>query len=500
MKPFKNVEKTRIEYHTNVSSNAVHRSSLLVPVVGCNIAELSLLNHFLIKRGYEKIVCKISAISDHGDLIDSLDFMLTEKKVYKYNLDEMFSNYKQKKACYNVEFYSHENLFIPYTAAMINHVSDKCVNQVHAYNRILNDVFEDIQVNKTPVKEACIDVFKDETAETFINFNAGISNINDKLIFELSVDGGEIIKREFPVMLPRLNSQIVKFSEIYPELDSVKNGFLRVLSPKQFMFYGRVLCGIVDSDGNIVANHSYYDTSSIAEYWNDNVPSSRNYPFHPNLEMVFRIYPILSPGNYRFEVSIILKHKKVVISSDILSSPGNTMLELNVNSLIEKANIDISEVYTVQLSATNEVGPTPTRVTHQLIYRALGSNEGISSSVNISLLNRNVFMPQKKTGLSWGQVIVGRNIKAYVGVTAMYAYDKKIACTVKLYSDEGLIYERKIQIDCEQSIWMDVSEIVNSMKDRDYIWYWVTSDHPSVSVFSVSQFNQSGYVISEHSF
>ena len=44
---------------------------------------------------------------------------------------------------YMVEFFSPDNLFIPFPAVMVNHHGKNFINQVHAFNRVLNDVFED---------------------------------------------------------------------------------------------------------------------------------------------------------------------------------------------------------------------------------------------------------------------------------------------------------------------------------------------------------------------
>ena len=56
LKKFKEVEETRKKYHKDPSLNSVHRSSLMVPELDDSIAEISFLNHFLIKRNHKKII------------------------------------------------------------------------------------------------------------------------------------------------------------------------------------------------------------------------------------------------------------------------------------------------------------------------------------------------------------------------------------------------------------------------------------------------------------
>ena len=71
MKTFNDVQKTRMKYHKEPDLNSVHRSSLMVPEIEGSIAEISFLNHFLLKRNYEHIACVITPIGKDGKKLDS---------------------------------------------------------------------------------------------------------------------------------------------------------------------------------------------------------------------------------------------------------------------------------------------------------------------------------------------------------------------------------------------------------------------------------------------
>ena len=90
MKAFKAVEKNRVNYHAFANKRTVHRSSLLAPKLDEAETWISFLNHFLIKRNYKKVVCKVTAIDINGDDIDSSSLTIEKPIVYNINLDKLF--------------------------------------------------------------------------------------------------------------------------------------------------------------------------------------------------------------------------------------------------------------------------------------------------------------------------------------------------------------------------------------------------------------------------
>ena len=96
MKSLLEVEKNRISYHKFHNKKTVQRSSLTVPNFSfCNVS-ISFLNHFLIKRGYKNVACKISAIGNKGLLIDSITIQVAKPIVYNLELSEFFLAHKEK--------------------------------------------------------------------------------------------------------------------------------------------------------------------------------------------------------------------------------------------------------------------------------------------------------------------------------------------------------------------------------------------------------------------
>ena len=114
MKAFKEVLKDQAQYHQNPNVNTVHRSSLLVPVIPNHDTNISFLNHFLIKRGYESVSLKVTPYGKNGSPLPSNTYVINEPRVYSFNLTSEF-NYSEVSS-YQAEFFCSDNLFIPFPA------------------------------------------------------------------------------------------------------------------------------------------------------------------------------------------------------------------------------------------------------------------------------------------------------------------------------------------------------------------------------------------------
>ena len=191
MKTFNDVQKTRMKYHKEPDLNPIHRSSLMVPEIQDSIAEISFLNHFLLKRNYDHIACVITPIGTDGKKLDSRLHVIDEPRVYRFTLTGIS---EQPVSNYMVEFFSSKNLFIPFSAVMVNHRNDDFFNQVHSFNRSLNDIFEDDEVNNHVVKEASVDLILNDNIDTCLLFTAGPMGCNDTVDIEIVGENETFVK------------------------------------------------------------------------------------------------------------------------------------------------------------------------------------------------------------------------------------------------------------------------------------------------------------------
>jgi len=500
MKKFKEVETTRRDYHKDPTLNSIHRSSLLVPELPDSEVEISFLNHFLLKRNYSKVACKITAIDTNGNKIESKLFTIDKPIVYTIKLSGMTD---QKVSNYIIEFFAAENLFIPFPAVMINHRGKNFINQVHAFNRILNDVFEDDAINKNQVKEASIDMIINEKTDTFFLFTAGPLPCKEPIQIEILTDNSSYLKK-LDLDIPRFGLKNVSLKKSFDKIPFGSTGIIKIAQPKQFLFYGRMLAGQTQNDGSFSANHSYYDSSTMYEYWDDNRPSSRFYPFFKELSNKVRMYPILSPSELDIFINLYDNDGELISENNVgtLSSPSNRFIGIDVNSIINKNSIQFSKVSTFAVITKVTTGKMPTRIGHQLIYGA----GGLDSSIAVSLLNSNVFIPKSKGSFKWGQTIIGGDYDSVVGIVADPTENREIDyhdLSVKFYNKNGLITERNWQIKNKTSLKFQISKELSEIdksNEPDYVWCTVEGKTPGVHFFSLAYNKISKHSSADHGF
>src|SRR5262245_48020773 len=106
MKSFKEVEETRRNYHANSTLNSVHRSSLLAPKLPGAELSVSFLNHFLLKRGYRNVACRVSEMDVAGKRIQARMTRIDEPRAYTFRLTDAAH---ADAVTFMVEFFSGDN-------------------------------------------------------------------------------------------------------------------------------------------------------------------------------------------------------------------------------------------------------------------------------------------------------------------------------------------------------------------------------------------------------
>ena len=502
MKTIEQVEATRKTYHKDPTLNTIHRSSLLVPEMPNTAAEISFINHFLLKRQYPNVACKITAIGTNGKKLESKLHKIDKPIVYNFKLTGMVTD---PVSNYMVEFFAPDNMFIPFPAVMINHHGKNFINQVHAFNRVLNDVFEDDDINSHQVKEASIDLVVNGDTDTFLLFTTGPLPCKDSLEIEVITPNQSMVKN-FDIDLPRFGVKRVEFKKLFQQIQNGTRGIIKATQPSQFLFYGRMLSGQVKNDGTFSANHTYYDSTTSHEYWDDSSHSQRFYPYFPNLKNTVRLYPILSPSELQIKLNIFDHRGNEIKEYDInsLSSPSTKFLDANVESLIAQDSIDRTDISTFSVTATVLSGKMPTRIGHLLVY----GNGGLDSSIAVSLFNPNIYSPPNKKSFKWGQIITGGECDAYVGIVADKAENPNVEyqeAKVKFYDDTGLILEESYVIkNCSAKV-LEFPKLLTSngdytVKEPKNIWCVIESEKYGLNFFSVTCNKESNHCSGDHGF
>ncbi len=501
MKKLKEVEANRKLYHNDPTLNSVHRASLMVPEISGTEVDISFLNHFFLKRNYTNIACKITAIDGNGNKIQSKLHVINKPIVYNITLtgmvDQLVSNYM-------IEFFSPENLFIPFPAVMINHRGKGFINQVHSFNRVLNDIFEDDSINSHQVKEASVDLPLKPNGDTFLLFTAGPLPCSESFEIEINTRGN-VYKKQYTLNVPRFGTKKISIKESFNDLPLGEGGIIKAKQPRQLLFYGRMLSGQSNANGSFSANHSYYDSSTTEEYWDDDRNSGRSYPFFPELRNIARLYPIMSPSDLEIFVGLFNNDGNLINEVDMgsLQSPSKNFLDIDINSVIKKENLSSNEISTFSIMAKINSGKMPTRIGHQLVYGA----GGLDSSIAVSLFNPNLFTPSDKKSFKWGQIISGADYDSLVGIVADPNENPNIKThevKVKFYDSNGLILEKNWEINNgtakKFSANNELSSLYQSKKLPTYFWCTVEAEHFGLNFFSTAFNKITKHTSGDHGF
>ena len=495
MKPLRDVEKTRLDSYEDAQKNSIHRSSLLVPTIPNTQVSISFLNHFLIKRKNENVGLRLTAVDEHGARINSRLFPIDEPRVYTFHLQRDFC---PSASSYVVEFFSSSNIVIPFPAVMVNHRGPQSYSTVHSFNRVLNDIFEDDEINTVQVEEGAIDIAQDLDASTFFTVFAGQSRLQDEIGLRFKNNSMSLSKK-IEVDIPRLTHQSFNLGSVFPEIEHQK-GVLLIQQPRQDMFYGRLLVGQSLPSGDFSANHSYYDNSQIAgEYWDDSRPSHRTYPIIEGLTTSIRVYPIQSPSTIGFK--IILKDaqcRTLAESKEFeLTSPGSDWLDIEINQLITTLGVNAKEVTAFTLIAQPKNGSTPMRINHQLIF----SGSGLESSINVSMQNFNILHSSDRPRTTWGQLIHSAEFDTWLSFANDGETTECSNVEVKFFSEAGLLKTVPVSINQGTSTHLFLGDVLGGATGADqFIWFEVESPNYFLTEWSVSRHKISGHCTGEHSF
>lgn len=500
MKSYEEVLAEKRAQYERPAANTLHRSSLLFAVrpFGRSSAVLTLSNHFRIKRGIESVGMRIWGFDNAGARIFSDHVVLTDPRVYRYDLGPRCAEYPALATC-QVEFYSAANLGMPYPAALVNHVGEGFHNVVHAFARTLNDVFEDDQINAIKVAEASIDVRVDDRKDTFLSFLTGPFGLtNGSVELEVRRPGGEVLTGRAPLNGARFSASTIRLSDVFPGQTLPFGSVLKVKTPRQPMFFGRMMGGIVDrADSAFSANHSYYDHGVVAEYLD--APYGYNlYPLLGAFSTSLVFYPIQAPSRLELATEYFGERGESLGQgpSIELESPHGDAAVMRVSDGAPRG------ARSFRVKATAKVGSRlPSRLSHQVVI-GRGALEG---SINESLeypMAQSADAPAGRPYLSWIQGVQGRDKVTRIGLTTMRADLREPAIvTYQVYGESGLIKEDQIAIPPNGAAFIDSEHLLGTPGGDDrYFFVYTNCPASRIKMFSVVESRDSRNCSAEHNF
>ena len=514
MKKFADVERTRRAYHSAPERNSVHRAASIFPILDTvrYRTNLTLLNHWLIKRGIPEIGACHTLRDSEGARLAQVYTILDQPKAYAVDLEEIAEaaglGTLPTEGTWEVEFYSARNLFIPYPAVVMNSSNDSFFNQVHAYARTLSDVDEDAQINATDVRETSLDVVVDEEHDTFVEVLNGPHPADAEVSFALQDQDGGTIERTQRFEGGPYAKRSYLLSEVFGEdvagTRADRTFFMR--QPHFDMFFSRVCGGVIRRDrAAFAANHSYYDNSRLDEYWPIDpahaVHSSKNFPLFDDLGLVLRLYPIQCPAALDFHVALYDGGGRAMgVKRDVASveEGGHRIQEFDLGGIGRAEGARSAE-----LLVTSHGDRVPMRIAFQVCY---GTGSGLDSSINISLFSPYVFAPEGKTGRAWVEIAGAPEVENRLGLyhTSPLPDEAEHGVTIHLYRDADTEFRAAtLRLRGKQAWAQEMDALIPGYKDflggRNGFIYG-ESDSQFLRCLSLQTHSRTGHTSGEHGF
>ena len=500
MKSFKDVELTRLARNDRPTVNSVHRSSLLVPEIAGSTTEISFLNHFLIKRRYPHVGCRITGVHSSGARVESKLFQVRDPRVYRFNLSELF---EYKASSYQIEFFAAENLFIPFPAVMINHYGKGFINTLHAFNRVLNDVFEADELDRQGVSESGIPVRVGQGVDTLVWLMSGMYGCRGSAELCLST-GGKSYRASVPVSMSRFGVEPFSVARTFPEAGDVSLGLLAVLQPDQPMFFGRLLAARVIDGVGFTGNHSYYDTKAAVETFDDARPSSQILGYETTLHPRVRFYPEL-PSGCVLDLDMIPFDRSgaqlAAIACGELHEKG-LPVEIDVDARLASAGVDASLVKSYEVRATPLAGNTPTRIAYHMLHGS-GACEGATI---IGLANPNQRISDPGKGRTWGQLIFGGGFTSSLVLAPPRTSEHGTRVKLELFDEKGPVCTREYTVAPNGALTIDPSvefpELGDAQPETNHrvAWFYVEAEGSGISGYTATSHCATGLTTIEHTF
>ena len=137
---------------------------------------------------------------------------------------------------------------------------------------------------------------------------------------------------------------------------------------------------------------------------------------------------------------------------------------------------------------------------HQLIYGNEKKDNALQCSINLSLTNKQVFVPKYKTGFAWGQAINHNNFSSYVGFCFKSSDGQKDKIQINFFNEAGKIKTLTKSLKPKESFIVKIDKLFKSSKKLSFFWYTVSSKRPDISAYSVHINKKTGNASGEHNF
>ena len=465
----------------SIQKKSIHHSSSTVFLAIYNPdynidTEVSLLNHFLLKRNLNDVIATIEIRNLDGLLINSFKENLYEEKAYSWRLSN-FVDAKFIGAIY-IYFKSNENLAVPFCAVTSSITSSKSICGVHTYGRRLEQKELGSNLDMKTTIETGWTARDDFNIKSFAVLHGGAFKLDLNIKLEITNNLYQIFSIEKEFTLEKYGTLFLVPQELSNNIVSHlkgEKGHIKVFIDGLRGIFPRMLCGNYFSENDEITNsseiqftHTNFDFSSISQ-----PDAGGNYGYY-NQPSIPNGYGIIYP---------VKTQKLILIDGETYNS--NTMHKITIDKM-------------KQLEVVSKSENLPSRFVAAAIGR--WDNAKLESECSTGTFIEDylkvpchwhwgLLKPSLARGESVISIIVGkfnRNI------------DLNRNLNLRLYHEEGLLIEKDILVDGHKEI--NIMDMLPKKYPKSLIWYVLSGDNlEDLNIFSTFYpEDKAGFV--EHAF
>lgn len=443
-----------------MQKKSMHLTSSTVFLAVCSVdghvdTEVSLLNHFILKRGINGVVATVEFRDIKGDLVKTKKINMDEPRVYSIRASEHLSG--AFLGSIYVYFNSDENLGVPFCAVVCSIKTQNSVCGVHTYGRRLeqNELGGSLDLNETV--ETGWTARDTNEVKSFAVLHGGHERLTLDVQLEISNATNEKLLIERDCVLEPYGTLIIVpqdlSDEVAPHLGNEK-GHIKVYIDGLSGIFPRMLCGNFSASSQTSVNlnevsemqftHTNFDFSIVEQ------PDSGSRFGYYNQPSVPAGYGIIYP---------VETSKKITIGCNNYSS--NSMHHIEIDSMS-------------QLEVTAEDTNLPSRFVAAAVAKWAGATLESECSTG-TFIEDYLRVPCSwhwgllKPGLEVGESVISI-------ILGKFNRNEDISRSLKLriFSEETLLLEKDVFIDGHKEI--KAMDLLPHKLPEGAIWYVLNGD------------------------
>ena len=463
---------------------AVNMSSSTVFLAACsgdgNVdTEVSLLNHFILKRGINDVVATVEFRDLTGYLVKTYKMNMDEPRAYSIRVSEQING--SFLGSIYVFFNSNENLAVPFCAVVCTVKTQNSVCGVHTYGRRLEQKELGGSLDLKSTVETGWTARDTSDVKSFAVLHGGRERLSVDVKLEISNAKNEKLFVNSDYILQPYGTLIIQPQDLSDEVIQHlggENGHIKVFVDGLSGIFPRMLCGNFTSISQTQFNlneaseiqftHTNFDFSTIEQPASS---SSLGYYNQPTLPAGYGIiYPV--------ETS-----KKITIGSESYSS--NSLHHIKIDSMS-------------QLEVKAEDGNLPSRFVAAAIAKWDGATLESECSTG-TFVEDYLRVPCHwhwgllKPGLEMGESIISVILSKF-----KRNQDLSRTLNLRIFSEEMLLVEKDVYIDGNKVI--NTKDLLPQKLPDGALWYVLSGNKlEDLGIYSTFYpLNKAGFV--EHSF